>query len=104
MGKGKAKETSRDDTNLSNTESRGETRNPEQDPVNIESEGESEASPISEAETTIMPTPGHAHSCNMQASSSVVQSGMLEKTFYRLLFHICGDSSLAELALCLVGA
>ena len=76
--------------------------NPQQEPVKIESE--SEASPDSEGEPTIMPTPGHAHSCNMQASSSVVQSGMLESTFYRLLFHICGDSSLAELALCLVGA
>ena len=40
MGKGKAKGTSRDDTNLSNTESRGETTNPEQDPVKIESERE----------------------------------------------------------------
>ena len=74
-GKGKAQETSRDDTNLSNTESRDETMKPEQDPIKIETE--SEASPISEAETTIMPTPGHAHSCIMQASSSIVQSGLL---------------------------
>ena len=75
MGKGKAKGRSRVDSNLGNTESRGETTIPEQDPVKIESE--SEASPISEAETTIMPTPGHAHSCIMQASSSIVQSGLL---------------------------
>lgn len=102
MGKGKARGSSRDDTNLSNTESRGETMNPEQDPVNIESENE--ASPISEAEITIMPTPGHAHSCIMQASSSVVQSGLFESTFHRLLFHICGESSLADLTLCFVGA
>ena len=102
MGKGKAKGRSRVDSNLGNTESRGETTNPEQDPVKIESE--SEASPISEAETTIIPTPGHARSCIMQASSSFVQSGSLQATFHRLLFHICGESRLADLTLCHVCA
>ena len=75
FGKGKAKATSRADTNLTNTESGDEPMQPEQDPIKIESE--SEASPISEAETTIMPTPGHTPTCSMQASSSIVQSGFL---------------------------
>ena len=96
MGKGKAKGRSRVDSNLRNTESRGETTIPEQDPVKIESE--SEASPISEAETIIMPTPGHARCCVMQASTSFVHCGSLLATFHSLLstFAVNLDSQISH--------